>query len=293
VADVHAPDAPDAPEISVVIPVRNEEHHLPPCLDALAAQVDAPRFEVIVVDNGSTDRTVEVASGHGVVSRVMTEAARGPYAARNTGIAAARGKVVALTDADAVAWPRWLAEASAALAGADLVGGTVRQRPSGTAPTLWERYDSATYLDQDENVHQLGFAATANLVVRRSVFDTIGVFRPELVASGDTEFGLRATAAGLRLRYCAEAGVDHAPRTTMRATWELHRKLGSGFAELARAGLRPKYWADPALRTTPQHMAHMVDLAARQGPPVRRRYLVPVHLVVMTARWVGYLSGRG
>ncbi|MHB8593675.1 MAG: glycosyltransferase family A protein, partial [Acidimicrobiales bacterium] len=139
--------------VSVVIPVLNGERLLPRCLDALAEQEDAPAFEVIVVDNGSTDRTATVAAAHPIGPRVLHESARGPYAARNTGMAGARGQVIALTDCDCAPTSRWLAEAIGALrGGADLVGGAVHQRATRPSPSIWERYDRATYLRQDHHV---------------------------------------------------------------------------------------------------------------------------------------------
>ena len=157
-------------------------------------------------------------------------------------------------------------------------------------PTMWERYDRAVYLRQEEYVTVQGFAATANLFVRREVFDRIGRFRPELVASGDLEFGRRATRAGFRLSYVPEARIEHRPRTTMRETWALHRKLGSGFAELARYGERGRIWHDRALRLP---LGNVMDLLAADGPPVRRRQIAHVHALAMAARWVGRLTGRG
>src|SRR5579872_2890791 len=158
--------ADDRPVVSVVIPVRNEERRLPKCLDALWRQQGAPPFEVLVVDNGSADATKDIASRHPIHARVLTELLPGPYAARNTGIRAAEGEVVALTDADCVPGSNWLCEGVTALAaGADLVGGAIRQQ-SSDRPNMWERYDRATYLRQEEFIVTESFAATANLIVR-------------------------------------------------------------------------------------------------------------------------------
>jgi glycosyltransferase involved in cell wall biosynthesis len=278
------------PDVTVVIPVLDAAHSLPACLDALAAQVAAPPFEVVVVDNGSTDSTAAVASDHPVTTRVLYEGARGPYAARNTGIADARGSVVALTDADCVPDARWLRAAMDAIdGGADLVAGAIVQRRSST-PTVWERYDRATYLNQERFVREQGFGATANLVVRADVFRQVGVFVPALVASGDLEFGNRAVAAGLRLVYADNARVVHQPRATLRDTWALHRKLGSGFAELAAHGLRGRARDDLALRIP---LDVVWTEVASDGGPLRRRQLAPVHAVAMAARWTGRLTGRG
>jgi glycosyltransferase involved in cell wall biosynthesis len=280
----------DEPTVSVVIPVLNGASILGECLDAIAAQQGAPPFEVVVVDNGSRDATPRLVESHPVGARLLHEPTRGPYAARNTGMAAGRGEIIALTDADCVPQPGWLAGGVRAIRdGADVVGGAIVQRASA-APTVWERYDRATYLRQERFVREQRFAATANLFVRTAVVADIGGFRPELVASGDLEFGHRATDAGYALAYSADAPVLHHPRTTLRDVWALHRKLGSGFAELARAGLRGSAWRDPALRIRLRDVTHMV---AVDGPYVGRRRLAPVHAIAMAGRWVGRLTGRG
>lgn len=91
--------------ISVVIPAYNEEKYLPACLRALQEQTyPANRYEIIVVDNASTDATADVARRFGV--RVVHEPVKGVARARQAGFEAARGQVIASTDADTVA-PRW------------------------------------------------------------------------------------------------------------------------------------------------------------------------------------------
>jgi glycosyltransferase involved in cell wall biosynthesis len=279
------------PTVSVVIPVLNGAGGLRTTLAALVAQEGAPDFEVVVVDNGSTDDTAAVAAAHPLVREVVVERTPGPYAARNAGIATARGTVIALTDADCKPVPQWLREGVAAVdAGADLVGGRVIQRSTRDDASVWEIYDRGTYLNQRQFVTEQNFAATANLFVRSRVFDEIGRFRPELTASGDLEFGQRATARGHRLVYCDEAAVMHDPRTTLRDTWHLHRKLGCGFAELARAGLREPMHRDLALRIPVGHVWH--QMATGDTPALRFSKLLPVHAFAMTARWVGRVTGR-
>lgn len=279
-----------SPEVSVVLPVLDGESVLGACLDRLADQRDAPAFEVLVVDNGSTDGTVALARAHRVGARVLHEPVRGPYAARNTGLREARGRIVALTDADCIPEPDWVRAGVAAIdAGADLVGGAIVQRRRPDA-SVWERYDRVTYLDQERFVREQSFAATANLWVRREVVEDVGPFRPELVASGDLEFGQRAVAAGYTLTHDESVRILHEPRCTLRDTWKLHRKLGSGFHELARHAEREPIWRDQALRMPFEPVVRAVNA---DGPPLRRRRLLGVHALVLAARVVGRVTGKG
>src|SRR5262245_60885234 len=98
---------------SVVIPVHNRRHLLPRTLDSVWAQTFTD-FEVIVVNDGSTDETGEWLAAKGEVVRAITQANRGPGAARNLGTREARGEYVAFLDSDDV-WPSWTLETFAEL----------------------------------------------------------------------------------------------------------------------------------------------------------------------------------
>jgi len=96
------------PEITVVIPAYNEESYLPGCLASLKRQDYAGKFEIIVVDNNSTDRTAEVARAFG--ARVFLETARGPASARQRGAGESLGNIIAFIDADTTAPVTWLSQ---------------------------------------------------------------------------------------------------------------------------------------------------------------------------------------
>lgn len=273
--------------VSVVVPVRDGARQLPACLDALAAQEGAPAFEVVVVDNGSRDDTAALARGHELRPRVVTEPRPGSYRARNAGIRAAVGDVVAFTDADCRPRPGWLRAGVHALATYDVVGGAVRQT-RGAVPTVWELWDSAHYLDQEALVVQ-GFAATANLLTRRGLLDLVGGFDDALLSSGDLDLCRRAGRQGARIGYAATAVVEHPTRSTVAATWRLHRRLGAGWHVLAARGERPPAWRDPWMRPS---LAGVAAALVQSGTPVRRRQLAGVHAVVLAARWCGRVTGR-
>jgi len=277
------------PVVTVVVPVHNGADGLPACLSGLAAQVGAPAFEVIVVDNDSDDDTPAVAQRHPVGARVVSEKRRGSYAARNAGIAASTGSLLAFTDADCIPEPGWLAAASAAIEkGADLAAGAVVMQHS-TQPGTVERYDRAVYLRQEDLVTNHGWAVTANLVVRRSVVDAVGPFDATLPSGGDKEFCQRAVAAGHRLVYVPDAVVGHRPRTQLGEIWRVNRRIGSGFHRLLPTARRRPVWRVPELW---QPLDWVVRCVAADGPPLRRRRLVGVHAVAMMGRWVGLVTGR-
>lgn len=92
--------------LSIVIPVHNEQDHIGPCLDAIAAQ-DVMPLEVIVVDNNCTDRTVQLAKAYPFV-RIITEKTPGIAAARNAGFNAAKGEIIGRIDADTRMPKRWV-----------------------------------------------------------------------------------------------------------------------------------------------------------------------------------------
>ncbi len=124
--------------VSVVVPAYNEERYLGRCLAALARQTyPADRFEVIVVDNGSTDATAELARRYGV--RVIAEPRKGVAYARQTGFEAARGEVIASTDADTVVPPFWVSRIAAHF-WADPVLGAVY------GPVYWPDFDKTHLL---------------------------------------------------------------------------------------------------------------------------------------------------
>lgn len=287
IAEQQSPGADAPPAVSVVIPVRDGAPVLGACLDALGAQQDAPPFEVVVVDNGSKDGTAALARHHPVVTRVVREPARGSYVARNAGVAACLGDVVAFTDADCRPRPQWVRRGLDALAAADLAGGDVRAAVSAR-PTIWERYDRAVYLDQGRAVRDEGYAATANLFVRRAVWAAVGPFDASLASSGDLEWGQRATRQGWRLVHAPDAVVDHLARRTARGTWQLHRRLGAGWRDLARSGRRPPARQEPALRVPLSWAAGRVF---EDGLPRRRAAVAVVHVTAMAARWRGRLLG--
>lgn len=225
------------PRISVVIPARGPAPGLEACLRAVQDQTTQPD-EVIVVDNGLEGGRERIA-GRFPRTTVVREEKEGSYAARNTGLRAASGEVVAFTDADCIPDPAWLAEAVALLQDGHLsvVAGPVQILASPQAHrTPAEVLELAFAFPQERYVKRQGFGVTANLVVRRDVFASVGIFREDLLSGGDFQWGRRATAAGFPTGYAPGARVRHAARREPSQLMEKERRVTRGICHLARAG---------------------------------------------------------
>ena len=213
------------PRLSVVIPHLNQPQLLARCLAALAAGTRPPD-EVIVVDNGSGALPEAICAAHAGV-RLLSEPTPGPGPARNAGVAAATGDILAFIDADCIPDPGWIEAIHAAFkdASAEVVGGDVRIDCADPArPTLLEAYESVYAYRMDRYIAEKGFTGTGNLAVRRTVLDTVGHFAGLDVAE-DRDWGQRATRAGHDLRYVPAMRVYHPARKSfaeLARKWDRH-----------------------------------------------------------------------
>lgn len=211
--------------ISVIIPHLNQEAYLGACLRCLAAHRGAVEIEIIVVDNGSTRLPEAVCADFPNVV-LLSEPEPGPGPARNRGVAAAKGDILAFTDADCRPDPDWIAEIAAAFANtkAEIVGGDVRvDYVDPEHPTFVEPYEAIYTFRNREHIAQ-GFSVTANLATRPAVMAAVGPFAG-IDVSEDHDWGLRANRLGYAIRYVPEMIVRHPARASfaeLRIKWDRH-----------------------------------------------------------------------
>ena len=221
------------PRISVVVCSHNGEHWLPGCLDA-ARRLDYPDWELLVVSDGSTDRTEEIARSHGA-RVVATESNLGLSAARNIGMNAATGEIVAYLDDDARPDPDWLSYLAlsfargnhAAVGGPNLPPGEdgdiadcVAHAPGGPVHVL---------LTDEVAEHIPG----CNMAVRRDALQAVGGFDPRFrIAGDDVDLCWRLQDAGHTIGFSPAAMVWHHRRNSIRAYLRQQHNYGRAEALL-------------------------------------------------------------
>ncbi|MEV5356430.1 glycosyltransferase [Streptomyces sp. NPDC052693] len=285
-ADAAAPVEP--PYASVVVATRERAGQLARALDSLLAQ-DHPRFEIVVVDNAPvTDETRElVERKYAERVRYLCEPVPGLAVAHNAGLAAVRGEVVAFTDDDVVADPRWLTELTAPFAADAALGcGTgliLPARLTTPAQVLLESHGGfakgftpRTYDPADPPVDEPLFPFTAgrfgsgaNMAFRTEVLRSVGGFDPATGAGtaargGDDLYGfVRVLAEGYRLRYTPYALVWHHHRETWRDVETQAYGYGAGLTAYLTAVLVNRPALLPVfLARLPRGLAHARALTA-------------------------------
>jgi O-antigen biosynthesis protein len=237
-ADVPFPPDLSWPRISVVVCSRNGGRTIRDCLEGLR-RLRYPDYEVIVVDDGSTDDTAAIARDFGV--QVISTANRGLSCARNTGMAAATGEIVAYLDDDARPDSDWLTCLASSFRCPDYaaVGGpNIAPEDDGlTAQSVARAPGGPTHvlLSDREAEHMPG----CNLAVRRACLEAVGGFdRRFRVAGDDVDLCWRLSEAGWKLGFNPAAVVWHHPRRTVRGF--LKQQYGYGKAE----GMLERKWPE-------------------------------------------------
>ena len=196
---------------SVVIPAYNAGRTLPDTLAALRNQSVPPEdYEVIVLDDGSTDETPSVVRRLG--AKCITQPNRGPAAARNSGVRAARGEFVLFTDADCVPERDWIRQMTLPFRNQRTAGVKGAYRTRQTEPAA--RFAQAEFEDRYDLLEKfpaIDMVDTYSAAFRRDVLVSMGLFDESFpVASNeDTELSYRLCAAGHRLVFNRKAVVYH------------------------------------------------------------------------------------
>ncbi|MGH7834258.1 MAG: glycosyltransferase [Candidatus Binatia bacterium] len=190
----------EQPLVSCVVPVYNGERYLREAIDSVLAQTHQP-LEIIVIDDGSTDGTADVLAGYGDRLRHVRQANAGPAAARNHGIALARGTFIAFQDADDVWHPHKLQRQMERFTARPELELSIGHVQNFWIAELKEEADRF----RDHRLAQPGPAyGPPSLLARRSLFERVGLFNPKMRLSSDTDWFLRAAELGIAMEVVPE-----------------------------------------------------------------------------------------
>lgn len=268
--------AADRPSLSVVIPCRDVEETLGEQLSALLGQEWSEPWEVVVVDNGSTDGTGDLVGDlmrqHPRLRLVRATEGSGISYARNAGVRAALGDAVAICDGDDVVAPGWVAAMGRAIEHHQLVTGPLeveelnpqwlaRSRGSG------QRTEPGTYYGL------FPCASGGNIGFRREVWESLGGFdeRMAFLGAEDVLFSLEAHLAGIDLGFAPDAVLHYRYRTDAAALFRQGRVYGRGRVAIASTLRDRRLPRPPALagwRSWLWLLVHLLDVRTPEGRAV-------------------------
>ncbi|MBN2791921.1 MAG: mycofactocin biosynthesis glycosyltransferase MftF [Desulfuromonadales bacterium] len=237
-------DLEGVPTVSIVIPVKDRADDLRHCLNSLQ-QLNYPqdRLEVVVVDDGSSDATPQVAEELGAILLESGAVGGGPALARNKGASVATGEILAFIDSDCTAADDWLSDLLPAFSDEKLaaVGGWVDGMHLGSALDRYEAVMSSLNLGRREMSGGAGgdtfYLPSCNLLMRKTAFTAAGGFRSELQVGEDVDLTWRLRDAGWKIQYLPCGTVYHAHRSRV---WPfMRRRFDYGTSEGLLQQLHP------------------------------------------------------
>lgn len=235
-------------KVSVIVPVYNDKERVLTCVDSIFAQrVETFELDVILIDNGSTDGTYELALEklqpkykNLIVDRC---AITGSYAARNHGLALAQGEYIAFTDSDCIVSENWIESNLAEIKGKPvntILAGEVEffKEENKTTEQSAIDFENTFSMKQEENAKN-GKCITANFFCYKKLFETVGRFNASLKSGGDIEISQRVVASGGKVLFNAKAKVGHPSRNKEELILKRRRIIGGTWdSSLASAGTK-------------------------------------------------------
>ena len=217
----------------MIIPTYHDWDRLSYCITSLTKQTyPGDRFEVIIVNNDPEDTPPELSVPENF--QILSEAKPGSYAARNTGIRASKGEIMAFTDSDCIPYKDWIQNAVGYLQnGSQRIAGRVELFYHADRLTFAEKLEKAFAFRQQNNA-ALGGSVTANMVTWRHNFDRVGLFDSTFLSGGDMEWGFRANAAGIGIDFADDAVVRHPARLRVRELLNKQKRVAGGVVRINR-----------------------------------------------------------
>jgi len=244
------------PDISIVIPVKDRADELQRCLTSLSLLNYPPeKLQIIVVDDGSSDDSPQVARRFGALVVPSGGTGRGPAAARNVGASMATGEILAFIDSDCSASQEWLTELIPAFSNPAMaaVGGQVDGMCSASAIDRYESIMSSLSLGSRERTGSSGndtfYLPSCNLLVRRAAFRSAAGFKDEMHVGEDVDLTWRLRDQGWTIAYLPAGNVLHEHRSSIRSFMSRRFDYGTseGLLQILHPGRRKRMVVPPLL----------------------------------------------
>ncbi|GBE06037.1 PGL/p-HBAD biosynthesis glycosyltransferase/MT3031 [bacterium BMS3Abin10] len=225
--------------ISMIIPVYNDSEGLISTLKSVVAQEYVPEcFEIIVVDNGSTDATYQTAGDFAgqypnLIKVLEENTVQSSYAARNKGVGIARGEILCFIDADMTVESDYLKRVARLFSQSSVDYAGCKVEVFSSDNSMLGIYGRATGFPVERYLFDDHFAPTCCLVVSRALIDKIGLFDSGLESGGDFEFGNRAYRAGFNLQYSPDIIMKHPARKSIRQLYNKALRVGRGLRQIS------------------------------------------------------------
>lgn len=218
--------------VSIVVPAYNEEKNIKFLIENLL-NLNYPKnkYEIIVVDNNSQDKTSEIIKEFQVT--YLYETKQSSYAVRNKGVRKASGNILAFIDGDCIPERDWLKNAITHFFNedVDIITGQTLLPIGRTSPKPIEIYQLIGEAEKQKDSEQKEMCAGRNMIVKKTIFEKIGYFEEKLISGGDVEWTKRATQYGFKLRYYEDVKVYH-PLETFFSLCKRSVRIGYGKGQI-------------------------------------------------------------
>ena len=224
--------------VTIIVPVKNEEKTVGKCLHSLKS-LNYSNYEIIVVNDGSTDKTEEILKQFSAINVLNTNGI-GPSMARNLAIDKSGGEYLAFTDADCLIDKEWLNQLLAYFTDTYIMGvGGDQLCPEDETPFGKDVHNflkliafSSDYLKTEKEVMNIRHNPTCNMMYRKAAFEKIGNFKKDLWPCEDLEFDCRLIQSGYKLIFNPKAIVYHYRPKNLKKFGQMHFRYGRAHAKL-------------------------------------------------------------